>query len=676
MSAIFGIYSKSGYPVSDGALELMSETLAHRGTDAFGIWSGGQAGLGQRMLWTTRESVGERLPLSNADGNLCIVADARLDNRAELLRALNLPSAMADGEIILAAYEAWGEECPVRLLGDFAFAVWDGRRRILFCARDHFGIKPLYYYQNEDWFVVATELKGVLCHPDVPRRINDSKIADYLLGTFLDKEDTYFEGVLRLPPGSSLSVGRGHAKVKCYWALDPSRETRFKSDGEYAEAFREIFTEAVRCRLRSQRPVRTMLSGGLDSTSITCVARDLTKGENLDTFSIVFDTVHECDERKYINDVLAAGGLKSNFLPGDDIGPLNDLEKVFWHMDGPFWAPGLYLAWATYAAAQASGFRVILDGHDGDTAVSHGYKYLNELAAAGSWYRLAREAKGIAPVFRMPALKILYAHFNYYKIKPLISAHPSLKLGRRALRRLLPPKAKRSAGAEPPNLLDLVNPDFAQSFGLSQRYQASRKSGPGTAADSRTEHYRALNGGLQPMALEVHDSAAAAFSVEARYPFFDRRLLEFCLSLPGDQKLSRGFSRVVMRRAMSGVIPDSVMNRKDKTTFNANLFRGMVNQDSEKLRYAVHECSALLEGYVDMEKIREAYARFTSYNSPDSTEARQDMFAVWRVASLALWLKQSSEQKLVAKGGDRDVKTGRAQLTSFKFDNSSIPAAP
>lgn len=661
MSAIFGIYSKNGRPVSNASLELMGETLAHRGTDGAGIWSGGRAGLGHRMLWTTPESIGERLPLANQSGDLCVTADARLDNRPELISALKLPAGVPDGEIILAAYEAWGEKCPERLLGDFAFAIWDGRRRLLFCARDHFGVKPFYYYQDEGSFVFANELKGVLCDPRVPRRINDLKIADYLLGTFDGKETTYYEGILRLPPGCSITVSRGRTEIRTYWALDPARETRFKSDGDYAEAFLEIFTEAVRCRLRAHKPVSSMLSGGLDSTSIACVAQALMMGKPLDTFSIVFDTVRECDERRYINDVLAKGGFNSHYIRGDEVGPLNESEKVFWHVDVPFWAPGLYLAWATYAAAQKTGGRVILDGHDGDTAVSHGYKHLNELAAAGSWYRLALEVKGVAPVFGMPAHKILYNYFEHFKIKPLISAHPSLKLGRRVWRKLRPPKARAvNAGSEAPNLLGLVNRDFAGSLGLSERYRLARKNGHATATDSRTEHYRALDSWMQPMALELHDSAAGAFSLEARYPFFDRRLLEFCLSLPGDQKLSRGFTRAVMRRAMSGVIPESVVARKDKTTFNANLFRGMSTWDREKLGHAVHDCSDLISGYVDVEKLRAAYARLASYDSPDSAEARQDMFAVWRGASLALWLEQSTEHIKFWKGGDCDVKTNVA----------------
>src|SRR6267142_6895205 len=277
MSAILGIYYLDSRPVDRMDLDRMIETLAHRGSDGSGVWNDKSVGLGHRMLWTTPESLHERLPLAK-DG-LTITADARIDNRDELINLLRLPprpsESISDSELILAAYELWGEHCPEKLLGDFAFAIWDSRKQLLFCARDHFGVKPFYYYSSDKVFTFATEIKALLRLPEVPRQLNETKIAAHLTSIDIDKEITLYRDILRLPPAHSIKVNREGIRVQSYWSLDPSRSQVMRSDEEYAEAFRELFTEAVRCRLRSAFPLGFMLSGGLDSSSVTCVARNL-----------------------------------------------------------------------------------------------------------------------------------------------------------------------------------------------------------------------------------------------------------------------------------------------------------------------------------------------------------------------------------------------------------------
>src|SRR3989442_1004237 len=224
-------------------------------------------------------------------------ADARIDNRAELCSVLSAPSTVTDAELILQAYARWGERCPEHLLGDFAFALWDARRGFLFCARDHFGVKPFYYHHRPGrLFAFASEIKGLLVLSDVPRRLNETRVADYLVPLLEDKEITFYEGIVRLPPAHHMTVSRDGVRIEQYWALDPDREIRMKSDGEYAAAFREIFTEAVRCRLARPIPVGSMLSGGLDSSSIVFVAPKLLAEDGsreLHTFSAIFPHLPE-----------------------------------------------------------------------------------------------------------------------------------------------------------------------------------------------------------------------------------------------------------------------------------------------------------------------------------------------------------------------------------------------
>src|SRR2546425_255849 len=550
MSAIAGIVRLDGAPADRANLDRMLERLAHRGPDGHGLHIADSCGLGHRMLWTTPESLHERLPLTDATGELTLTADARIDNREELCSLLSAPSTVTDAELILQAYARWGERCPEHLLGDFAFALWDARRRLLFCGRDHFGVKPFYYHHRPGrLFAFASEIKGLLVLSEVPRRLNETRVADYLVPLLEDKEITFYEEIVRLPPAHRMVVTREGVRMEQYWAVDPEREIRMKSDGEYAEAFREIFTEAVRCRLRSAFPVGSMLSGGLDSSSIVCVARKLLAddgGGKLHTFSAIFPDVPECDEREYIEAVIAGGGVEAHYVRGDLIGPLHSLEQLLHHEDEAFYSPNLYLYWALYDSASQHGIRIILDGFDGDTTVSHGIAHLTDLASSGRWPTLTREVFGLARRFGRSPWRILLAHV----VRPL--APNWVRRSWRVLR-----MGRGLVEATP----DGLNTHFANRMSLLQRMralQAQRARGPRTA---RQDHWQRLTWGVFPFALEVADRAAAAHGVAPCYPFFDRRIAEFCLALPPEQKLRGGWTRVVMRRALAHLVPNQVQWR-------------------------------------------------------------------------------------------------------------------
>lgn len=263
MSGITGVYAYGAGAADQDDVQRMTNAIAHRGPDAHGIWTKGRVPLGHRMLWTTPESIKEDLPFVSADGNFAITADARIDNRQELLdllRPLSCPaSEVADSQLILGAYQAWGKACADRLLGDFAFAIWDGPAQALFCARDHSGVKPFYYCRSEGRFAFASEIKALLCLPEVPRRLNESRVGDFLTSTFEDTVSTFYEGILQLPPAHSMTITPERLRVTRYWSLNPRREIRMTSDEEYAEGLRELFTQAVRSRLRSASPIGSML---------------------------------------------------------------------------------------------------------------------------------------------------------------------------------------------------------------------------------------------------------------------------------------------------------------------------------------------------------------------------------------------------------------------------------
>ncbi|MBW4612040.1 MAG: lasso peptide isopeptide bond-forming cyclase [Desmonostoc vinosum HA7617-LM4] len=649
MSGINGIYHLNGQPIDHKQLWRMVNILSHRGPDGSDVWYSGSVGLGHQMLWTTPESLLEKLPVVNQTNNLAITADIRLDNREQLICALrlsNYPSKqIPDSQLVLAAYEKWGEQCVEHLLGDFAFAIWDQRQQTLFCARDHFGIKPFYYYSSPRIFVFASEMKAIFCLPDVPRQINEVRIGDYLTSMFHETDITSYQHILRLPPAHTMTVSAKGVKLQSYWSVDPHKELHLSSDQEYAEAFREIFSQAVQCRLRSAFPIGSQLSGGLDSSSITCMARKLLAengGQRLHTFSAIFDQLAECDERQYIRAVIAQGGLEPHYVNGDQLSPLQNLEQMFWHQDEAFYAPNWSMGWALYGAIKQQGVRVVFDGFDGDNVVSDGYGYLSELAKAGRWLSLTTEIRELAKTFDVDSKSWLWSYVKHYGIKPTIAKYPVLKRLQQSWKSLT--HSKRDQNPQSPSRpawSAILNPEFVERIGLEKRRQAWQQIQSHFGQDERERHYRNIaTQGLTSFAAETLDKTTAAFGIEQRYPFWDRRLVEFCLSLPAEQKLSMGWNRVVMRRAMANILPKEVQWRRGKADFSPNLVHGLLSFEQERLDNLMAHDVKILAEYVDIIAFKEIYQRFVL-----SKTTGKDAIAIWLVISLSLWLQYTARDR-------------------------------
>jgi asparagine synthase (glutamine-hydrolysing) len=613
----------------------MLDAIRHRGQDASGIWSGGNAGLANCVLWTTPESLHEKLPRVGLRRAHIIAADARIDNRADLLRDFRsaAPSdVVTDSDLILRAYEKWGEECPIHLIGDFSFAIWDANEQKMFCARDTAGIRCFYYYSSPDLFAFASEIKAILTLPAVPAVLNEVRIADYLINLYEDRAITFYKNVFRLPAASTLTVTSSSIRIHNYWKLDSTREIRLKSDQDYAENFREIFDEAVKCRIRSSFPVGSALSGGLDSSAIACTARNMLTAREPDlllhTFSIIFPGLPEqdlrvIDERKYIEKVLNSGSFLPHFIRGDELNPMSDASRVHHHLDEANFAPNLYLHWGMYGAARDQGVRVFLDGLDGDTTVSHGFEYFEELARTFRWKKLHEEAslvarnlfhgcrprrviwdycaRDMAPVWMIRAWRLLHGRFGEIRSNST-----------------------------------LVHPSFMRRMKLRKR--ARMLSTAPRPQNAREYHHRVLNLPLYAHALDAADKASAAFGLEARYPFFDRRLIEFCLALPATQKLGNGWNRFVFRRAMEGVLPAEIQWRAGKGNLSSNFHRRLLDFNAGTLDAVASRSDDAFNNYVDTDAMRRALHEYRS--APAAAGGRHSL-RLFMAANLALWLDQT-----------------------------------
>ncbi|MCH7787764.1 MAG: asparagine synthetase B, partial [Chloroflexi bacterium] len=518
----------------------------------------------------------------------------------------------------------------------FAFALWDGRNKRLFCARDHLGLKPFYYVRSGTAFAFASEIKGLFALPWVSRRLNETRIADYLMHMMEDKESTFYEGILRLPPAHTLTVTPDGVQLRRYWALDPNREVRYSSDDDYAEAYRELFTDAVRCRLRNASPVGSFLSGGLDSSSVTCVARALlseNSGNSLDTFSLIFDELPQCDERPYIEAVLEQGGMTPHYVHGDQVHPLDNMDKMLWHVDEPFFTPNLFLYWNLYGAAQAQGVRVVLDGFLGDNVVSHGSRYITELAATGHWLKLAREMYTTASVLggRKKHLKQLFQEFV---LAPLVM-EPLQRSWGALTRQELPAYADSR----------FINREFAHRIGWMERARAYKVEAPRTPHSARQEHFEELTSGMLPGALETANKAAAAFGMTPHFPFTDRRLMEFCLAIPVTQKYHKGWTRMIARRGLSDYLPEKIRNRYGKTYLGQAFHRSLFVLGREEMDSLVFDRLSIAAPYVDVDALQQAYRQIIQNQEQGQHQGNQDSsLAIWYAVILTRWLELEKDR--------------------------------
>jgi asparagine synthase (glutamine-hydrolysing) len=685
VSGIAGIVHRDGRPVSPDAIARMSAAIAHRGGDASGSICEGTVALAHRMSWSTPESKREIQPLIRAAPASWLVADARIDNRGELTSLLRVaePGNITDAELIARAYERWGRRCVEHLVGDFAFALWDGEARELYCARDPMGVKPLYYFESADSFAFASEAKALFALDVVPREIDPLQVARFVEGTIGDRERTHFKGIMRLPAAHWLAVGRDRSLRTQYWRPDPQRELRYSSSGEYAEAFHDIFTEAVRSRMRSIHGVGAALSGGLDSSSIVCTARDLRReagGAPIHSFSLVFPSLPErdlrmIDEREYIDSVVRGGGVLPTYVRGDELSPAADVSEILRTLDEPYPAFNLYLHWAMYRAARERGARVFLDGFDGDTAVSHGFGRFSGLVHRREWDVFERETRALAERrqvrpeallshFGLPHLAVLARRGSWLEWAraareltrrfDLAVTDVSLNHGLRPATPAIVRSAYRAMRRSAPELHSLLLPELARALREGDAGGASEDDAS-VLGTERESHVQGLSQPAYQLTLEMADQCAAAFGVEPRYPFFDRRLIDFCVALPDSEKLAEGWPRLVFRRAMQGVLPPEIQWRSGKGNLSPNFHRTL---RAAQASAGAHSADSPLAAYVDVSAVEEMRRR---YCAESTTLARSDDgHALFRIMVLERWLSEGGGQTSSARRRSSPVASAAA----------------
>ncbi len=647
MCAIAGLYNSSGQPADLRTLESMTRVQAHRGPDGEGYVlidptgkeksvelrgpltpssgtsrSGHSIGFGHRRLAILDLSPLGHQPMRTHDGRCWVVYNGEIYNYIELRAELQAKGhrfrSGSDTEVLLAAYREWGEACLGRFNGMFAFALWDADHRRLFCARDRLGVKPFYYCWDGDRFAFASEIKGLL--PVIGRPSPSHRaVFDYLEGAYLDYSDgTFFEGVVQLPPAHYLSVEGAALTLTRYWDLPAGGQEGSLSPQSAAERFRALFRDAVRIRLRSDVPIGTCLSGGLDSSSIVCVANGLMFGDGAEvsrevigqrqkTFSSCFEDP-AYDERRFIQPVLERTGAEAHYTFPDAKELAASVEHLIWLQEEPFGSTSIFAQWNVMRLAAQRGVKVLLDGQGADELLAgyHGFfgAFFADLTAHRQWMSLSRE---------LVAYRRLHGPLPRYVFANLA-------------RSLLPGVLVRLVRSRMTGSVDWIAADFRRQWGPIPA------GPPGPESHFlRMQQQLLIGNGLRAL-LHYEDRNSMAFGIETRLPFLDYRLVEYLYGLNVRHKIHRGWTKAVLRDAMAGILPETVRRRVDKMGFVTPEDVWFRTSLRELAREVLADGRTRSRGYLNVDA---ALQEFDAH-----VAGRKNLsFTIWRWLNLELWCR-------------------------------------
>jgi asparagine synthase (glutamine-hydrolysing) len=657
MCGITGIVALNGRPVDLSVLQRMNDSQSHRGPDGEGFlvsWSESNAfcsaflrhteqgrsapsarvGLGHRRLAILDLSDRGLQPMSAGASGAWIVFNGEIYNHLELRNDRESRgrsfSTRTDTEVLLQSYLEWGTACLDHLEGMFAFAIWDGPRGRLFCARDRLGIKPFYYARPQDHFIFASEIKGLLPFPGLNPAPDDDAVLGFLVHGNCDyRERTILREVTALPAAHALvlDIGTGNLKRWSYWSPLPKPDWSNLKDEARIELLHQLLIDTTRSHLISDVRAGSCLSGGLDSSAVVALIGKIWR-EQPEAASAVGDQFHtftscyeypELDERQYALTMANAVGATPSLVFPSPADFWDSFGRMAWHQDMPFSGLSFYAQWRVMRAARETGVKVLLDGQGGDEVfggyAKFRYAYLASLLRQARFGTVAREA------WASLLLRDLYV------------------LDVRRGYRYLPPSLRRLLGVD--SLLQRVlRADWSQAVGdestPATRWWRHAAGSQGENADRtvvQAVQIEDIMVDTLPLILRMEDRSSMAFSIEARVPLLDHKLVEFGLSLPDHQKIQGGLSKFAVREATRGLMPEGVRLRRTKLGF-AGADRRWLSGELRPQVTDLIEGDLRCERFVDPGPLREWY-RSSSAGSA-SSEAYGSLF---RVLALEMWMR-------------------------------------
>ena len=633
MCGIVGIYHFKDSPISAQVLEQMTSSIAHRGPDDFGYavfgkngevftWKdetppliNGNVAIGNRRLKIIDLSSAGHQPMTIAHDLLWLTYNGEIYNyielRDELIREGYSFVSHTDSEVILNAYLAWGTNCFSKFNGMWALALYDRRNGSLVLTRDRWGVKPLYVYHDPHQMVFGSELKALFCHPAVPKKPEYFTIYNYVARHYRwvdGSRRTFFDGIQNLPPGHYWIFGKdGNFEEKRYWELKPQVTKGSENEDEVLSQFFDLFSDAVRIRLRSDVPVATMLSGGLDSSSVTCMAARLSS-KPITAFSARY-AEKEFDEGIYIESTINHVGADSKWIypkPGELIGTLNEMLE---YHDEPVCTVTWFAHWMVMREVAKMNFPVLLNGHVGDELF------------AGYWDHYLYNFVDLEETDPVAFEHEFNSWLTNHARNPDEYKQLKVRLNAFAQGRIQPADANSDYGS-------VVMPAIANYSTPPERPNPFNNRGHLTS-----RLYLELMYETVPATLRPEDRNSMAFSIETRSPFLDYRLVEFAFSLSNRFKIRDGLGKWLIREGMRGILPEPVRARKDKQGFNAPTAHWFKNENHDAVRSIFASKSLEQHGILNQQEI---LSRFDEH-----VRGRANHYqAIWQWLNLELWMRQ------------------------------------
>lgn len=638
MSAIFGIIELAGMPIEEGWVQSMQANLAHRGPDGKTLYREADLILGHMLLSVTPESVYDKGPYEE-DG-LVIVANARLDERAELMQKLDIPPAayvtVTDTLLLFRAFKKWGTDFVKNIYGDFTFAIWDKKKQQLFCGRDQIGVKPLFYYFMEGRFVFSTELRSIVRLPFVKTKMDQHYFRDRAIAICDQPGNSGWVNILRLQPATTLLLSKGKLQTTLYWKPVYKRNKSFKTEEDSASAVRHLLEKIIADHTRVIGNVGATLSGGLDSGTTTCLAAKklLKEGKDLITASSIyapgFSNPDDPDEIEYINAVLEQeNNIRPTFVHHTDHSFIKTLAEKFQRNYAPVNA-FYYVDEALYKKFQSKSVKRVLSGYLGDLTVTNssinpftilmGSGRVNALRQLAAKYR-AHDNQPLAAflkygIFTEFTPKWFQAAWNKHKKREAVSRDVGL----------LP---LRLSPVEKKLLQEKVNTTF--SFPSRGTQDMVKQVWP-------KDVY---------LFDEEEDCAASYHQLEVTYPLCDRRLIELLMQIPVEHFYAGGIKRGLIRKAMAGILPEKVRTRKTKGSYSPG-YTKLIQKEAGQIAEIFNTGwqGTEIPDLVDIQKLKTTFKNLSESEIEDSFT-----YCNWTLVEIFIWLycSKTLENKKINK---------------------------
>ena len=604
MKAICGFFRLDGAAADSRQLATMRTALVCNPAANPATFDGrtsGPIGLGTAEWARTPTRSIEPSLHYDAESGCVAVADARLNERDILAKRLGLstqdgPGAMQAG-LILHAYLRWGEQCAAELYGDFSIAIWDPRHQRLFCARDIMGVRPLYlHYSPTRLFAFASRAETLLCLPGIPKDLDEGRIADFLVNHLegIDRTSTFYRAIERLPPAHSATIQTSGSQRQRYWRLQSGLiRSPPSTDAQWAAALTNVLENAVRSHLAGDERVGCMISGGLDSSSLAVIAKDQLAAADkqaLPTFSSVDDDP-ACLETHAIRAMLELPGFAPTAIGPDEFDAMRtEIAAAVWHCEEPFDA-AMVLLHVQYLAAARIGVQAVMDGVDGDVLFSDSGGLVRQLHR-GQWRTAWRNARGNQRIYcGEPAWKAIGLAMRYI-VTPGWLRESSWQ---RQLRTNL--QARQFIRSS------LISPDFAARVNLADRLRRYADARVGSLYDEASHSVTRIEQIYTTCGMERYRRVGAWHGVDPRHPFADRRVLELCVNLPDAERMSDGWSKFVLRRAMQSRLPAGVCWRADKQHLGLRLIGNLVRGEVDTVQPRLTAYRSVLSSFMNMNKL-------------------------------------------------------------------------